>query len=637
MAATIIMRWSLILCIFALTSAQYATTEESSEEDEIVSGGYILPKQIFNEGKPFYLDKDPISGQLDFSSKKPAGIEPEVNEVVDPKEKIVLNNSSPNIHDFLNLPVKYSSSKFVYPLVSSSYANLKYQGNNKNYVSNHKNHTSIVSPPPKYFTTNKANITRLHPATFPHSTTDQPTRYEPSSTQSTAAKNKYAPTKKYVMSSTIRSTFKPATTSRPAPTTTTTSAPVPLTTLSTTTSTTQKATTTTTIPTTTTTTSAPVVTTTYATTTTNLPITTTVLYTTTTSDSQPSRPLPPLTTLPNLDAAEVYNSVGQKKDPSQMSLEDIFNVFSEDSFDTLPNRTEATNYDDYQSQELPASEPAPFAAHTTQRQPVDIPRPTDLIPQVNPMKDANNYVQYNVQQPGSDVVNYHVPSMNSIVISPGQNSTSFVIGSEQGVGTSIVVGTGEKPPQMFANGQQIHYGTVINEQLTPMQIQQDHTNAQQGAPHPLYPGQPPIPQQNMFISPGQHLMQQGHYVQTMQQHGEQNFHSLPLAKPGIDASQTQELLVQSNIRFPSETVINGHGSPISNLNEPNSINNIVPSMGAPLPANPVVFPKTEYPEKGSFNHIKGTGNPVIFQQDDGITDKGEILTLNQQKLLDKVS
>ncbi|KAL9892421.1 uncharacterized protein ACN2A1_007991 isoform 1-T3 [Glossina fuscipes fuscipes] len=112
---------------------------ESEEDDEpIISGSYVLPNQIFNDGKPYYASKDPISGQLDFNAKKPAGIEPTANEVLNPNEKVILTSSSPNIHDFLNLPVKYSSSKFVYPLVSSSYANLKYQGSNKNFITNKK-------------------------------------------------------------------------------------------------------------------------------------------------------------------------------------------------------------------------------------------------------------------------------------------------------------------------------------------------------------------------------------------------------------------------------------------------------------------------------------------------------------------
>uniref|UniRef100_A0A1B0G848 Uncharacterized protein n=1 Tax=Glossina morsitans morsitans TaxID=37546 RepID=A0A1B0G848_GLOMM len=112
---------------------------ESEEDDEpVISGSYVLPNQIFNDGKPYYASKDPISGQLDFNAKKPAGIEPTANEVVNPNEKVILTSSSPNIHDFLNLPVKYSSSKFVYPLVSSSYANLKYQGSNKNFITNKK-------------------------------------------------------------------------------------------------------------------------------------------------------------------------------------------------------------------------------------------------------------------------------------------------------------------------------------------------------------------------------------------------------------------------------------------------------------------------------------------------------------------
>ncbi|XP_062122316.1 uncharacterized protein LOC133836049 [Drosophila sulfurigaster albostrigata] len=178
-----------------------ARNADVSGEDDVISTSYVLPNQIFNDGKPYYARQDPISGQLDFTAKKPAGIEPEVNEVLNSKEKIVLNGgSSPNIHDFLNLPVKYSSSKFVYPLVSSSYANLKYQGSNKNYVTN-KKPTSVAAPvtvtaPPRYSghndnylpvtTTKLTAVTPTEAGYFSSSSTRATTpRTTPSTTRST--------------------------------------------------------------------------------------------------------------------------------------------------------------------------------------------------------------------------------------------------------------------------------------------------------------------------------------------------------------------------------------------------------------------------------------------------------------------
>ncbi|XP_073820300.1 uncharacterized protein [Musca autumnalis] len=214
--------------------ARGGTSEE--EDDPIISTSYVLPNQIFNDGKPYYAAKDPISGQLDFNVKKPAGIETSANEVVDPNEKTVITSSSPNIHDFLNLPVKYSSSKFVYPLVSSSYANLKYQGSNKNYITNKKptSHVIQATLAPNYHTANYFTLptTKLVPVA--------PT--QPSSTSSSS-------TTTSTTSSTTTTTKKPTTTS------TSTSSSPSSTSSSTSTSTTSSSTSTTT--TTTTTTKAP--------------------------------------------------------------------------------------------------------------------------------------------------------------------------------------------------------------------------------------------------------------------------------------------------------------------------------------------------------------------------------------------
>lgn len=137
------------------------SSQDGSTEDSSITSSFVLPKQIFNDGKPFYLEKDPVSGTLDFNLKKSAQAQAITsgNELSPQTDKdISLSTNSvkaPNFHDFLNLPVKYSSSKFVYPLVSSSYANLKYQGNNKNYFSNHKNATvasTSTTTPPRYYT-----------------------------------------------------------------------------------------------------------------------------------------------------------------------------------------------------------------------------------------------------------------------------------------------------------------------------------------------------------------------------------------------------------------------------------------------------------------------------------------------------
>lgn len=129
--------------------------EESMNYDEYYPS-FALPK-IFNDGKPFIVAKDPVTGTIDFNTKKtvfsstPTNFN-NVKDVETKKQSADINQIAPNIHDFLNLPVKYSSAKSVYPLISSSYSNLKYQGNNKHFVSNHKNFTTSTTVAPKYYT-----------------------------------------------------------------------------------------------------------------------------------------------------------------------------------------------------------------------------------------------------------------------------------------------------------------------------------------------------------------------------------------------------------------------------------------------------------------------------------------------------
>lgn len=134
---------------------------EESQSHERILTDVLGPKPILNDGKPFYVARDPATGTLDFNSKKTVGVSNDIP--ISRKDEIVgglskghdINSIGHTFHDYLNIPVKYSSSKFVYPLISSSYANLKYQGNNKNQNSNHKNYTSTLGTTtmsPKYFT-----------------------------------------------------------------------------------------------------------------------------------------------------------------------------------------------------------------------------------------------------------------------------------------------------------------------------------------------------------------------------------------------------------------------------------------------------------------------------------------------------
>ena len=203
----------LLISIFSIVQAQLDMTSDQmdfedniaqeSQSNEHIFTNSIVAKPILNDGKPFYVARDPTTGTLDFNIKKTVGIQNDIP--VTRKDELSGNSKSGhdinslghnNFHDYLNLPVKYSSSKFVYPLISGSYANLKYQGNNKNQVSNHKDYsTTVVTSTPKYFThiTNHVNniftsfkhpdttngqvvrITTRRPTTTTSTTTETPT------------------------------------------------------------------------------------------------------------------------------------------------------------------------------------------------------------------------------------------------------------------------------------------------------------------------------------------------------------------------------------------------------------------------------------------------------------------------------
>lgn len=170
----VLLTTALVSCSAEIGTYDYDNKiEENSagDRDNLTSNVYVLPEQIFNDGKPFYVKKDPVSGKINFNAKTtPESLPPQSTianvqtqttsqssqsntnssdgEILanngNRKHDISLDNTvrTQNFHDYL--PVKYQSSKFVYPLVSSSYANLKYQGNNKNYISNHKYESSTV-------------------------------------------------------------------------------------------------------------------------------------------------------------------------------------------------------------------------------------------------------------------------------------------------------------------------------------------------------------------------------------------------------------------------------------------------------------------------------------------------------------
>ncbi|XP_050307170.1 uncharacterized protein LOC126743930 [Anthonomus grandis grandis] len=158
-------------------------SEEIPNPSPLVLPGYNLPENIFNHGKPFYVEKDPLTGKIDFNHKTPTLKSNEDNlydygddnastddiydkKNIDRKDGSIsysghkhtdVNQLTPNFHDFLNLPVKYNPEKYVYPLISSSYASTKIQGS-VNKFHNHKDtfgvhKTTTTKKPLTYFTT----------------------------------------------------------------------------------------------------------------------------------------------------------------------------------------------------------------------------------------------------------------------------------------------------------------------------------------------------------------------------------------------------------------------------------------------------------------------------------------------------
>ncbi|XP_055852706.1 inactive histone-lysine N-methyltransferase 2E [Episyrphus balteatus] len=639
---------AIALALSTLGSALPTTSDENlrpeardtsgSQEDEFVPSGYVLPNQIFNDGKPFYVGKDPISGQLDFSSKK-AGFETSANEVFDPKEKIVIGGSSPNFHDFLNLPVKYSSSKFVYPLVSSSYANLKYQGNNKNYNSK-KGQTVLptsISPSsssPHYYNLQR-NVTKLQPATdsvvyattsrtttTASTTTTTPpprtytTRKPISSTTpftpatTTTTRKKFVPTKKYsqttlAISTSSEETRKPTKQETKPPQKSTT----PITT-------TTKKITTTAIPKTTKTTPS---TTSTRKTTPQASIFPTDPTTTTTlrnpvvfSDSPPSfSPIPSSATKKpiQLDASDVYHSVGQKNEPN-LSLADLFNSLAEEEEANSLSENQGLDAQGNLMRPISPSKPSPFSMHqattigpSSTRQPSPInqsrqpPSSVQATLSIHPSKQTHQnklnsenhdqsqsggnfngeYVQYQVQQP--NVMQYHPTSnINNVVISPGQQSATFVLGSQQTVGSNSFMGSVEKEP-LFSKEPPVQYGTVINEDINAAYPPQENTN------------------KNTI---------------SFQQIGNQE--------------QTQELLVSSNIRFPANegqadssadgSSVNGHAQPLTM------------HLQMQQAGNQVVFPN---PETVTPNTQANEIQYNTENQGDVLIQQHEVLNLNQQR------
>lgn len=205
------------------------TAEESANvPDDQPEARYRNPfPYAFNGGKPFSLLKDPITGQIDFEKAPPLKavnftdqyediddtndeetgkhVEAYLNQktikgkngiAIGPNE---INPFSPSFHDFLNLPVQYSSDKYgkdKYPLISSSYANTKVQsGSNLYSTYNHRPYhesttraTNIVTRRAYTTTELKTEPTTTTTTTTTTSTTTTTTTEAPTTTTTTTEK-----------------------------------------------------------------------------------------------------------------------------------------------------------------------------------------------------------------------------------------------------------------------------------------------------------------------------------------------------------------------------------------------------------------------------------------------------------------
>uniref|UniRef100_A0A182S8F8 Uncharacterized protein n=1 Tax=Anopheles maculatus TaxID=74869 RepID=A0A182S8F8_9DIPT len=215
--------------------------EESNVDEELLPGSVLLPSDVFNDGKPFLVDRDPSTGAIDFMHKKTGNqidlgdskpYESIKDSYVSDKKDVIIHQSTPNFHDFLNLPKMYSPENFV--SISSSYSNLKYQGINKG--SNHREHvnTHIVAATSATAAPTTTTSTTATPATStkyfynrPHYTVGNYNR--PGSAGSASSNSYYTfpatSGRPITTPTTTTTTSTTTTTTTPAPTTTTTEAP----------------------------------------------------------------------------------------------------------------------------------------------------------------------------------------------------------------------------------------------------------------------------------------------------------------------------------------------------------------------------------------------------------------------------
>lgn len=205
------------------SSAVAATVKEVPQRPMTLTNGYHPSSFPFNNGEPFVVD--PNSGSIDFNTKPPSGAAQRSDDYYDydatkleevpfdykgdpidrkdvagpgllprPNDIAPTKNKQTDIYQFLNLPVKYSSSD-RFPLMSSSYANTKIQGSGgsspSSPLSNHKMPSAstqtptVVTSPTTTASSwyNTVKFTTVRPTTAP---TRAPTTRAPTTTTTPA-------------------------------------------------------------------------------------------------------------------------------------------------------------------------------------------------------------------------------------------------------------------------------------------------------------------------------------------------------------------------------------------------------------------------------------------------------------------
>uniref|UniRef100_A0A6V7L3V1 Uncharacterized protein n=1 Tax=Bracon brevicornis TaxID=1563983 RepID=A0A6V7L3V1_9HYME len=183
----------LLFPLFSTTKGEslmggHLDNQQNMQGDSLRQHLSVVPF-AFNGGQPFSLEKDPVTGRINFEKTPPlkalnytyedtedtdgvteAADGADVEHRVDDDAQIPneINPYSPSFHDYLNLPVHYSNhEKYTndkIPLISSSYANTKVQGGSSSYKIynslNHKDYYNSVNDGGKMSTSQSYSNTR---------------------------------------------------------------------------------------------------------------------------------------------------------------------------------------------------------------------------------------------------------------------------------------------------------------------------------------------------------------------------------------------------------------------------------------------------------------------------------------------